>query len=335
MSMMLIKSSLIAVCVLLFPVSLSAASFSDLPPGHFAYSAVEFLQVNGIISGYPDGTFQPDREVNRAEATKIVVAPFLQSGSDISGFTSVYDDVPQDAWYLPYVEIARSQLHIIDGPPKTTMFNGARAVNKVEFLKILLLAQGENPTGAYSELQFPIAMDVTNPEEWYYPYMRSALAASMTMVSENGMLHPSKALSRAEVAVLLHRYLMYKQGRRTQALLSETESEIINTIQLMKEKDVNNASFAAARAVIASRGALTARPDEGIVKAAVKISEGFHILMNGYIAGIAGEDDTAIAKAQEAWASAEKAKTFSPELHTLAGQMQDMAAQMADSLRAK
>jgi len=325
-------------CGLMITVSQAHAqeqSFSDVPSSHFAFQAVEFLKENGVLSGYPDGTFQPDKTVNRAEATKIVVAPLLNPDVDLTGFTSVYDDVSNNDWYMPYVEIARSKLGIVDGPPKTTVFNGGRPVNKVEFLKILLLAQGEKPTEMYSEITMPLSLDVTNPDEWYYPYMRSALAASMTMVGEDGFLHPAKPLSRGEVAVLLHRYLMYKQGRRTQALLSETESEIINTVRLMEDKDINNASFAAGRAVVVSRGALTSRPDESIVKGAVKTAEGFHKLTQGYVAGLAGQFDTAIALAQEAWGLAERAKEFSPELNTLAAQMQEMASTMAGSLRAQ
>ena len=53
----------------------SPQSFSDVPPDHDAYEAVEFLKTQNIIGGYPDGTFKPDRTVNRAEAAKIIAAP--------------------------------------------------------------------------------------------------------------------------------------------------------------------------------------------------------------------------------------------------------------------
>src|SRR3989344_8997908 len=50
-------------------------SFLDVSPLHPAYPAVEYLKSTGVLQGYADGTFRPDAKVNRAEATKIIVAP--------------------------------------------------------------------------------------------------------------------------------------------------------------------------------------------------------------------------------------------------------------------
>lgn len=41
--------------------------FADLPPNHFAAAAAEALVQKGWLSGFPDGTFRPDRPVSRAE----------------------------------------------------------------------------------------------------------------------------------------------------------------------------------------------------------------------------------------------------------------------------
>ncbi len=45
----------------------SAASFSDVTSGHWAYAAVEGLVDQFLAAGYPDGTFRPDEDVTRAE----------------------------------------------------------------------------------------------------------------------------------------------------------------------------------------------------------------------------------------------------------------------------
>lgn len=44
-----------------------AQSFSDIPPGHWAREAVEYLAARGYLVGYPDGTFGGDRPVTRYE----------------------------------------------------------------------------------------------------------------------------------------------------------------------------------------------------------------------------------------------------------------------------
>jgi hypothetical protein len=59
-------------------------------------------------------------------------------------------------------------LNIVDGPPKRPAFEGERAVQKVEFFKMLLLGQGIDP-GAYGEIQLALAADVTDPLRGFTP----------------------------------------------------------------------------------------------------------------------------------------------------------------------
>lgn len=311
-----------------------AETFKDVPTTHSAFEAITYLREKGVLQGYADNTFRPDQTVNRAEAVKILVAPLI-SQEDLSRYTaSSYSDIEDGAWFKPYVEAARQKFGIIDGPPKTSTFNGSKAVIKAEFLKMLTLSQGSDPQSAYSEFRFPLSSDVVSPEEWYYPYVRYAIATSMTMVSQDGTLSPAKQLTRAEVAMLLYRFLMYKEGRRTQALLSESESEIINVLQQLDAKNIDQAEFASARSLIAARGALTSKPEEPLVKGALKIAEGFQVLVQAYKAGVSGELETVIRLAGDAWHLGEKAKSFSSDLSTLATQMQTIAKSMADEVRA-
>jgi len=248
-------------------------AFPDVPPDHFAYDAIQFLQKNGIVSGNPDGTFKPDAKVSRAAAAKLVVAPLITNEQleQAQNAKSSYTDVPEDVWYKPYVELARVA-GIIDGPPKKTAFLGASNVIKVEFFKMLQLANNVDPN-SYSEIRLPLSQDVSNVDEWYYPYMRYGIASSLTMISTEGTLNPAKDLTRAETALLLYRFLMYTSGLRTQALLSEAENEILIILSSLEDNDITEAEYASARALLAARGALTSRPNESIVQAAVKITE--------------------------------------------------------------
>ena len=41
--------------------------FTDVPESHWAYKEIQSLAASGISTGYPDGTFNPDGEVNRAQ----------------------------------------------------------------------------------------------------------------------------------------------------------------------------------------------------------------------------------------------------------------------------
>jgi hypothetical protein len=164
--------------------------------------------------------------------------------------------------------------------------------------------------------------------------MRLGIATSMILVGSDGMLNPGAELTRADVANMMFHYIMYKNGRRTQALLSETENEILNVLALLEQKNLEQADLASARAWLAARGALTSMPEEPLVKGAVKVSEGFRTIVFAYYAGTAGNLDEAIQLSGDAWHLAEKAKEFAPDLGELATQMQAIAKTIADQARA-
>ncbi|WP_088889541.1 S-layer homology domain-containing protein [Leptolyngbya ohadii] len=81
----------------------STAVFATSNPGtaypdtqnHWAQPFVQRLTEQQILAGYPDGTFQPDRPVNRDEYAAIVRQAFNQSAERQIASGSVYQDVPQ------------------------------------------------------------------------------------------------------------------------------------------------------------------------------------------------------------------------------------------------
>jgi hypothetical protein len=308
-------------------------AFSDLPPNHPVYEAAEFLKSQGIISGYPDGTFKPDKGVNRAEAIKLIIAPLVDTAVLQQLTSSPFTDVKPNDWFIGYVEAAR-QNTIIDGPPSKGAFNGGNPVLKAEFIKMLELAHKVNPSGTLSEISLPLSPDVADPSQWFYPYMRYAIASSMTMIGGDGLLHPDRKLTRGDCALILHRYLMFKQGRRTQALLSEAESEILIILGALESNDIVNAELASARGLLAARGAHLSKPDEPIVQGALKISEAFRALVRAYRSGLNNDFQQVTKLTGDAWNLASRAKELAPNLAGIADQVQKIAKGMADSARA-
>ncbi|MDF2630756.1 MAG: cell wall/surface repeat protein [Symbiobacteriaceae bacterium] len=74
--------------------------FSDVA-GHWAYEAgwIQAASALGAMTGYPDGTFQPDRAVSRAELIKAVMA----AGQLPTVAQKAYKDTPAEAWYSVWV----------------------------------------------------------------------------------------------------------------------------------------------------------------------------------------------------------------------------------------
>jgi hypothetical protein len=185
---------------------------------------------------------------------------------------------------------------------------------------------------SYSEIKLPLSTDVTDPAAWYYPYLRYAISASMTMADKDHLFQPAKELTRQDVALFLHRYFLYHEGQRTQTLLDEVGSEVELTRSLLEKQDIVPAEHSSARALVAARGALTASPDEAIVKAVVKLAEGYRAITRAYRAGIGGDFEMLIKLAGDAWNLAEQGKKFQALPAII--QLQTDAKSLADSARA-
>ncbi len=63
-------------------------SFSDVPTTHWAAGYIEIVKAQGIINGYPDGTFCPEKEVSYVEVLKMLIAScgYLPKANSIGGY---------------------------------------------------------------------------------------------------------------------------------------------------------------------------------------------------------------------------------------------------------
>jgi len=78
--------------------------FTDVKSSDWHWKYVEKAYELGIISGYTDGTFLPNQNINRAEAVKIIIGGFGVFTDD--NYEKVFDDVSSEDWFFPYVMAA-------------------------------------------------------------------------------------------------------------------------------------------------------------------------------------------------------------------------------------
>jgi len=152
------------VFLLLFILCCSTAFAAAVTPvdieGHKYESSIKYVYNRDIVQGYPDGTYKPDKTLNRAELLKIVV----ESRYDESDFNSFdgqacFNDIIGNEWYAKYVCFGKDA-GIIEGNPDNT-FLPTNDVNFVEALKIMMLGAGIN-------------VDESSSEIWYMPYYQAA-----------------------------------------------------------------------------------------------------------------------------------------------------------------
>jgi hypothetical protein len=65
----------------IFTIPAFAGPFTDVPTDHWAYEAIDRLQSEGFIEGYPDGTFKGDRTFSRYEMAMVVARLWDRLGS--------------------------------------------------------------------------------------------------------------------------------------------------------------------------------------------------------------------------------------------------------------
>lgn len=180
-----------------------AGTFSDVPDEHANATAINDLATNGIVIGYEDGTFKPDQTINRAEWLKM-----LSVGLNLSLKTDAsqnFPDVPAEAWFADYVANAASN-GIVDGYPDG-FFRPEQTVNRVESLKMLLLAGGVTPE---TPTENP-AIDVL-AGEWFASSVSTALSKNIIEIGVTATVDPAADMTRGESAEFLYRLLQSREN---------------------------------------------------------------------------------------------------------------------------
>lgn len=309
--------ALFAFCIL--APSVSAQSFSDVPPRHSSYAAIESLKNLGIINGYGDGTFGPTNPVTRAEATKMI---FMSTGEKISETgASNFRDVLADAWYAPFVSAAQ-QKGIVKGYGNTGEFRPNNQVTRAEFIKMTLSAF-QKDTSKHNNAQ-NVAPDI-HSGDWYLPYMSYAKTIGLLTPNPNGNLLPNALMNRAECADVLYHMIVIERGGEVQKQLNIVEAKLVSILVNLNNNNIENALSDANDAVVAANLALSQSPEEGLVKAVHSIALGFQELCLGYKSGTEGNAEALKEHAKNAKEYAGNAFNFDHSTQPIGKQIKAQA----------
>lgn len=123
------------------PYKGKVASFSDVSKTRWSTSVIAAAKDAGIINGYPDGTFKPDKLVSRAEVSAMVTKAFnLKKSGSITNFR----DVSSSHWAKSSIDILTSN-SVVGGYSDGT-FRPNNSTKRSEFA--VILSKAMNPTPA-------------------------------------------------------------------------------------------------------------------------------------------------------------------------------------------
>ncbi|MBU0577633.1 S-layer homology domain-containing protein [Patescibacteria group bacterium] len=278
-----------------------ATGFSDVSRAHSYYVSITYLNEVGVLGGYSDGTFKPENTINRAEVLKVIL-----SGAGIQPaetFEQLFPDVNADHWFAPYVLKAK-ELGFVKGNDIDGTFAPAREVNLAEFLKMLLIANGLNVDTLQGQSVVPnVPLDA-----WYASYVNYAAALGIIDRDSEGNVDVSKILTRGEVANTIYLLSVIRGGQDTQFLLSRAEAELAQIEVYIAANQVALAKKSSELAVDVTQQAYRNMPENNVVLGAAKLARAYDWLVDSFIYGIQGQNESsaelannAIDKATEAW----------------------------------
>lgn len=161
------------------------ALFDDVFQEHPNFDAINYVHDEGIVEGYPDFNYKPDKTINRAEFTKIIVESQFLDNVINSCTGNEFPDVPQDEWFTKYVCTAKSS-NIVGGYPDGT-FKPASTINFVEAAKVIV-----------SSFDYP----ATEEEIWYEGYVKALEEVNAIPTTIKSF---DQEISRGEMAEIIFR----------------------------------------------------------------------------------------------------------------------------------
>lgn len=173
-------------------------SFSDVPKDNEYFEAITYLAGEGVVAGYPDGTFKPNNTVSRVEALKFILEGIKET---VSSGDIPFSDVSKSEWYSDYLYTAYSE-GVVSGYPDGT-FKPSNKVNKAEFYKILFNSMKIDINFKIESAPF----EDVEVGDWFAPYL--AYAKKIEIIdSDIKKINPSKGMTRGEVADAIYKLML-------------------------------------------------------------------------------------------------------------------------------
>ncbi|WLR49068.1 S-layer homology domain-containing protein [Halobacillus litoralis] len=165
-------------------------TFKDIK-GHWAEDKINYLVQNNLLSGYKDGTFQPDVNITRAEAATVISREL-----ELEKIGSDFTDVSEDHWASGYIGAA-AKANILSGYKDGT-FHPDENLSRAEMATIVSRAyQLQGQTDIFSDTK----------GHWADSYIQTLAANNITVGYPDGTFKPEQEITRAEFASFVARVL--------------------------------------------------------------------------------------------------------------------------------
>lgn len=196
------------------PVSGFLAGLPAAEQAHWAARYYGRLGDLGIVTGYEDGTYKPDKSVERSSMAALVCraleyqSQFYENlGITVTeGARAPFADTAGD-WAEPQIA-ALCEAGYLDAGDYPDGFRPAEPMTRLELVKLLVRAIGDTDDGSgtaegYGDLDLNAFPDVTDGAF----YVAVARARGYIQGYDDGLFHPNDPVDRGQAAAILCRFL--------------------------------------------------------------------------------------------------------------------------------
>lgn len=170
-------------------------TFTDLAGNYWARKPIEYLATLGIMGGYPDSTFRPERALTRGELAALLVKA---KGFNLTGENQqVFSDVPATSWVAPYVKVAVDREYVKGYPDGT--FDPNKKITRAEAATVFAKFAGLYVKPKIESNVFP---DVKK-NHWAAPAIAAGKNIGLYEYLAGKDFGPNEYLTRAEAAEIL------------------------------------------------------------------------------------------------------------------------------------
>ncbi len=173
-----------------------ARSFLDISKDHWAYSYIDTLSDKGVINGYEDGQYKPEKNVTRGEFLKLVM-------------TSVYGKRPFSKpvsegqhWATNYAVSASRKGFLMSG---TSVDGLDQAISRMEMIHILAKVCADQDLENTTLKEAIDFQDIKDVDETSRIYIDFVVTNGLINGYTDGTIKLNKNMTRAEVATVISR----------------------------------------------------------------------------------------------------------------------------------
>ena len=183
------------------PTTPATPTFSDVPSTYWAYAAISSLCSQGIVSGYPDGTFKPENPITRAEFATMLVKAL---GLNTAGTNGTFTDITPDDWCYNSVNAAAAA-SLVSGIGDN-LFAPNALVTREEMAVMIAKALGSKAP-AVNGTELDAFSDSSTVSSWAVNGMEEAVKAGVVSGMTPTTLAPLDNATRAQAAVMIYKLL--------------------------------------------------------------------------------------------------------------------------------